>query len=295
MVSLRRLAALAVLFMLVSIPAPAQSQGEFEYYYSARSVDRESHAIFKEVSNVRLDVRTQGEVNISLMFNRRYDSLFEYQPEVFYWTVINAPEGSYFDKTLREFFWAPSTDQNGDRLVKIAVRAGDVSDTAYLALRVEESWKSSLIPGMSYSVYAPVNAAELGVFHGASIEYLLVSWVARNNNRGPSHGRVFVKFDLLHSSDPDVSESFFYTTGLHLSMERNPRRSFLIPYFGVEFGGMYNKQLGDVFHFTPLGGVWLYSDRMNSVNATVGYLYPGTRFEELRGWRASLGGTFSLW
>ena len=64
----------------------------------------------------------------------------------------------------------------------------------------------------------------------------------------------------------------------------------------VELGGMYNAQWSNnIFQFTPVAGIWLYADQTNTISLTGGYLIPSDQFETLRGWRAGVGGTFSLW
>jgi len=284
-----------VLFMAAVGIARSQSGGAFDYYYSGAGIQNTGHTIFAARPDRSGTFKPGQELAMDLSLTKHYDSLFKENPDDFEWDVSGNPPGSYFNPAVYSFFWKPKTDQTGDFLVKVRVRYKSIVDSAFFAIRIEEKWTSSLIPGASYALYAPVASDKYGTFSGVSMEYLLVSWVARNDNRGPSHGRVYIRFELLNSSKPDVPASFLYTTGLNLSLERNPRRSYLIPFFGIEFGGIYNQKWDNIAHFTPVAGVWLYANQTNTVNAAFGYSFPGTSFGELRGWRASLGGTFSLW
>jgi hypothetical protein len=288
---------LICLFLLGYFGLTAQSAttGEFEYYFYDKDKKVEQHTIFAPESNVTRLLEGHDEVTHTFHFTPYYDTLFQQSPEEFEWNV-SLPDGAYFDPNRRFLYWKMRSDQLEDYLIKIRVRHRGVSDSAVVALRVAEKWKSALIPGASYSLYVPYNPTAYGTFNGVAVEYLLAAWVSRTEARGPSHGKVYVRFDLMSSSDPDVSESFFYTAGLNLSLERNPRRLFAIPYFGIELGGMYNAQWeSNIFQFTPVAGVWVYADQTNTISLTGGYLIPSDQFETLRGWRASVGGTFSLW
>lgn len=284
-----------ILFLAAVESAHSQGNGQFDYYYSGAGIQNTKHTIFAARPDRSGTFKPGHEISLDLPLSRRYDSLFRQNPDAFEWDISGTPPGAYFNPSIYALFWKPKTDQTGDFLIKVQVRYNGITDSAFFAIRIEEKWTSSLIPGASYAIYAPVASDKYGTFSGVSIEYLLVSWVARNDNRGPSHGRVYIRFDLLNSSKPDVPASFLYTTGLNLSLERNPRRSFLIPFFGIEFGGIYNQKWDNIAHFTPVAGVWLYANQTNTVNASFGYTFPGTSFGELRGWRGSLGGTFSLW
>jgi hypothetical protein len=277
------------------LTAQPASTGEFEYYFYDKDKKVEKHTIFAPESNVTDLLEGHGEIAQTFHFTPYYDTLFQQTPDEFQWD-ISLPDGAHFDPNRRFLYWKMRSDQLEDYLIKVRVRYRDVLDSAVVAVRVAEKWKSALIPGASYSLYVPYNPTAYGTFNGVAVEYLLAAWVSRTEERGPSHGKVYVRFDLMSSSHSDISESFFYTAGVNLSLERNPRRLFAIPYFGVELGGMYNAQWSsNIFQFTPVAGVWLYADQTNTISLTGGYLIPSEQFETLRGWRAGIGGTFSLW
>ena len=188
----------------------------------------------------------------------------------------------------------PSRRIGRNDLAITATRAGR-SVTMTVTVIVEEEWETFFMPGIQYSFLAPVGRDEFGMFHGVSAEYLIAGWIHRNENRGPSHGRVYFDIELLTSTKRSVSEALAYHLGLNLSLERNPQRPMMIPYFGVEAGGFYQKDIGHAAQLTPLAGIHLWGSQNLFVNLTGGYFFPTTKLEELRGWRAKLGINFSLW
>src|SRR6185312_14385186 len=122
------------------------------------------------------------------------------------------------------------------------------------------------------------------------------SWVHRNENHGPSHVRIYVDLDLLAPVNSTLRGNLYsYTLGCDLSIERNPKRRFLIPYYGVEAGGLYQAQYGQVLQVVPFAGVHLWESRNIWVNASAGYLLPGRELDALGGFRGKLGMDFSLW
>jgi hypothetical protein len=199
---------------------------------------------------------------------------------IIYWRTSKSDSGTYD-------FVVTASDGKG----------GTAQKTVHLV--IEERWDSYFMPGLQYSMLSPTNRAMWGTFHGVSAEILFASWIHRNDNRGPSHGRVYLDMDVLRSTKPDTPAAFDLAFGFDLSIERNPYRQFLIPYFGLKTGAFIQKDLekGSVWHLTPLLGVYLWSDKNLFVTGSVGYFLPvsAARFDELRGLRATVGLNFSLW
>lgn len=155
-----------------------------------------------------------------------------------------------------------------------------------------ETW---FMPGVSYTYYQPKMTDSLGDYSGVTVEYLIYGKVGQNNNPGPSHVRVYAKLNLLNNKLNDISPMFMYSIGVDLSIEKNPKRSYLIPYFGLEFGGMSQKQLGSSIQFTPTLGLHLLSKKNIYINLHGGYVYPMSNFEISQGWIGQVGVNFALW
>lgn len=229
------------------------------------------------------------------------------------WTVTGAPSNAQFEPNSLIFVWKPHAWQVGTHTMTFTVSDGVNSASRTITVKVHEEWESFFLPGLSATTYIPHNTDALGIFNGLSIHYVFLAWVHRNEKRGPSHGRLYFKVDILNSTEQKVEDMIYYAFGIDLSFERNPRRPFLVPIFGLEMGGSYTsrqvrdekctvttendcmRKLGGVFHITPTFGVHLWSDRNFFVTLTGGYTFPLDDYENLRGWRVGLGFNFTMW
>jgi hypothetical protein len=191
--------------------------------------------------------------------------------------------------------WKTTEDDEVRTDITFAASDGMASTSKTVRIRLEEKWKSFLLPGVYYGLYGPVDRATYGVLHGTTLELVVASWVHRNDNRGPSHGRVGVKVDLLSSTREGQPVAFMYAVGVDLSFERNPSRRFLIPFFGADVGGLTQKNMGHRFQVTPRAGVYLWTNRNLFLTLAGGYMLVPGEIETLRGWRANLGLNLTLW
>lgn len=156
-------------------------------------------------------------------------------------------------------------------------------------------FESVFMPGLAYSFYHPKGIDSVGQFQGLVVEYLIYAKVRPNDNPGPSHVRWYVKLNLLKSSKEDIKNLFAYSVGLDLSLEKNPKRNWMVPYFGLEFGGFSAKKLGTNVQFTPIVGLHVISRKNLFINMHGGYVYPVRDFDIYQGWFAQAGFNFALW
>ncbi|MFZ5469731.1 MAG: hypothetical protein ACOZIN_09865 [Myxococcota bacterium] len=77
-------------------------------------------------------------------------------------------------------------------MIRLTASDDELSTTEDWRIEVVEEWESRLLPGLGYSTMFPVDSETFGVLHGPSLELALVAWIHRNENRGPSHGRLCV-------------------------------------------------------------------------------------------------------
>ena len=160
---------------------------------------------------------------------------------------------------------------------------------------IDAEFERAFMPGGGYSVFLPKGRDSLGTLSGAFIEFLFYSHVAQNDDAGPSHIRLYGKLNMLNSSKKDVTDFFLYAVGLDMSLERNPKRNYFIPYFGLEMGGISNQKFGTSLQFTPTLGVHLVSRQNLFVNLQAGYMYPVNNFDLLQGYNFQAGLNFSFW
>jgi hypothetical protein len=202
--------------------------------------------------------------------------------------------------------WKPTSDDVGVYRVVATVTDGKTKVDKSIKIVVAEEHESFFMPGVGYSLWVPGNVDRLGVFNGFAIEFLGIRWVHDNEKRGPSHGSIYLDFDVLFSTGatkPDpvfglaVDPAFMPVIGLDLSIERNPARRFLIPYFGLEGGALFQQQTGTLGLMLPFAGLHVYSSRNVEVGARAGYMLPFTseQFGDLAGLRARLTVDVSYW
>ncbi len=193
--------------------------------------------------------------------------------------------------------WTPTADDLGVYHVIATVTDGKTKVDREIKLIVEDEHESFFMPGVGYSLWVPGSTSTLGVFQGFSIEFLGVRWVHQNEKRGPSHGSIYLDFDVLFSTANNVDPAFMPLLGFDLSIERNPARRFLIPYFGLEGGVLFQKQTTTLGLLTPFGGLHFYATRNFEIGAKVGYMLPFTseQFAQVAGLRARLSADLSFW
>ncbi|MDA3864425.1 MAG: putative Ig domain-containing protein [Deltaproteobacteria bacterium] len=229
------------------------------------------------------------------------------------WEISGLPRGAIFNETTRQLVWIPKSYQAGKHLLTFTVSDGNKKASKIIELKVQEKWEAFFLPGLNYTGYVPANSKDLGIYNGISINYIFLSWAHRNDKRGPSHGRIYFKLDIMQSTKTDVPDLIYWAGGVDLSFERFPKRNFLIPFFGLELGGSYSsrtitesgctpenpsectKEIGGVFHITPTFGIHLWVDRNFFVTLSGGYSFPVEDYENLKGWRVNLGANFTMW
>ena len=157
----------------------------------------------------------------------------------------------------------------------------------------QQEWDSWMIPGLGYEFFHPKRNEVLGEMHGLAIELLWGAWIHQNEKRGPSHGRIYLKADIFESTKLRT-RTFSYAIGTSLSLERNPKRNWLIPTFGLEVGGIVfpDKHL---FQTTPQLGMHFYANRRLFVTAHAGYRITPIDLDGYGGWTGGLSANLVLW
>jgi hypothetical protein len=221
------------------------------------------------------------------------------------YSIQGVPRGAVFLPATADLSWNTTDDDLGKHRVTVTVSDGQVRVTQVLTVEVVEpairmptrdrNWESYLMPGVGYSVYAPSDRDTFGTFQGVALELLIGTWIHRNENRGPSHGRVYVNAEILNSSDSDVPNLFVYSFGFSLSFERNPTRAWLIPVYGLELGQVFHDNFGSRFHATPYFGFHIFSDPNLFVSARGGYRMVPSDMEHVGGMHAGANLNFSVW
>ncbi len=160
---------------------------------------------------------------------------------------------------------------------------------------IHAEFDRTFMPGGGFNVLIPKSKDSLGTLSGGMVEFLFYTHVAQNDDSGPSHIRLYGKLNMLNSSKKNITDFFLYAVGLDMSLERNPKRNYFIPYFGLEMGGISNKNFGTTLQFTPTLGMHVVSRQNLFVNLQAGYMYPVNNFDLLQGYAFQGGVNFSFW
>lgn len=157
-----------------------------------------------------------------------------------------------------------------------------------------DDWFSYVAPGAGYTFFIPIDSKNLGNFQGVSTEFV---WLAGHHlsSSAPSYWRVYTRVGILKSDKDSIGSAISYMTGANFSFEKNAQRSFLIPYFGLELGGLNQRNYGAAFQIAPVLGVQVLTTKFASVNIQATYSYSTRYFDKLSGIHASATANFYLW
>ena len=217
--------------------------------------------------------------------------------------VVGLPGTALFDEESTSISWRPGRDEVGQHLWQVEVSDGVTTTKAAYSVEVldadralnQAEWSAWLVPGLGYSYYRPRRANVWGSFHGPRLELSLGRWIHQTNSPGPSHGNVYLRVDVQHSTEEGVPLLFGYAGGFSLSFERNPGRSYLVPFYALEAGGLVHDEIGRPFELSPALGIHLFARQGLFVTLSGGYRLLPSRMTTLSGWHASLLLGLGLW
>lgn len=191
--------------------------------------------------------------------------------------IVDIGEKVFFDKEHRAYYASTQS-----ALSKILFFSSDKINETYF------------MPGAAWDIYQP-RSADISPYSGPSVEYVFYarSKFGYTSGRGPSRIKTYGKIGIL-TADAESPDVLLLNSGINLSFESKTYRKIFIPYFGVDLGGLFNKDFS-TFHFTPLVGIQLYSS--DKINACIqsGYLYSLQKFETYSGYNLKASVNLLLW
>jgi hypothetical protein len=157
-------------------------------------------------------------------------------------------------------------------------------------------WDDYFMPGVGYKAYLPKNVDSLGTYHGVMTEFIVYAR-AKGKDRypsGPARVKTYGNLSIMASDKSTAKDIFFANIGLNLSFEGNTERRYLLPYFGLELGGLFQRDFSTM-HFSPVTGIQLISTKTIIWNIQGGYQYTTRRFDEYSGYTFSTTFNLLLW
>lgn len=156
-------------------------------------------------------------------------------------------------------------------------------------------WDDYFMPGLGYKVYAPKNDS-LGVYQGIITQFVIYSRAKGSASKlnGPSRIKTYGDLSIIKSDKQGIRDIFYCNLGLNLSYEGNADRKYVIPYFGIELGGMFQRDFS-TFQFSPVTGIQMISTPKLIWSLQGGYQYTTRVFDELSGFVFSSSLNVLLW
>ncbi len=137
-----------------------------------------------------------------------------------------------------------------------------------------------------------------GPWYGGGLEATLLAWADNTPAAGPSHGRLRLDVAALGNAgamSTATGAMAMYRAGVQVSFERNASRLWGIPYFDVDFGGLWTSATGSRLFADGGVGVYVYAHRATIVDVEVDGLVPFSNPSQLAGVRAQLALSYALW
>lgn len=143
------------------------------------------------------------------------------------------------------------------------------------------------------TAYFPGGA--LGSWYGGGVEAIGLTWGDSSPAFGPSHGKLRFDISLLHSTTDGLGTMVMYRGGAEVSFEKNPSRSWLIPYFALDVGGLWVRGPDSEAFFDGGVGVYLYYSGRLVVDVGAAWLIPVNDADLLSGPTAHAAVSVALW
>lgn len=201
-------------------------------------------------------------------------------------SVDGLPKGARFNPRTGEIRWRPTRADLGEYPLKVTVSDPSHEVTYRARLQVKSrSWEGWLVPGVGWSAVGvgqsrpvevqtgPMTLELRGrpVYHGPVFDLELWSKNDPSRERGPSRSRLYTSIGLLQGQDG--SSLLRYSGGFDLSLENGVSRRWIIPYYGMEVGGLRSETVQSPLRLSPHLGMWLYSDETLALRVSCGYAY----------------------
>jgi hypothetical protein len=156
-----------------------------------------------------------------------------------------------------------------------------------------QPWTATLVPTAFAALYAP--RAFGSQYYGGGLEAVLFAWSDNSAAFGPSQGRVRLDVAYLTGTAMRSGAMVMYRGGVQLAVERNASRSYAIPYFAVDAGGLWNDGIGRRWYVDGGLGLYLLHRRNVIVDLEVTGLLPLSDPGTLGGVTSRLGLSFAPW
>ncbi len=183
------------------------------------------------------------------------------------------------------------------KTIYLILIAGLFSATTFAQTENNQEWDDYFMPGIGYKVYTPKAHDSLGTYAGVSTEFVIYAQARRGSSTyksGPSRVKTYGNLSIMKSDKSSAKDILNVNLGLNLSFEAIAKRNFGIPYFGLELGGLFQRNFSSM-QFTPVAGIQLVSNKRIIWTAQAGYNYTIKNFDQYSGMQYSSTFNLLLW
>lgn len=170
-----------------------------------------------------------------------------------------------------------------------------------LAYGGTETWDDWFMPGGGYKIFTPKNK-DLGIYQGFVTEFVTyarsvkkdTSTTKKWNSGGPTRLKTFMNLSIMKSDVATSKDIFYWNCGASVTFEAARKRNYLLPFFGIQTGTLYQRDFG-TFHLTPEVGLYLFANERCMWTVYGGHQYTTHEFDEWSGLNAGTSFNFLLW
>jgi len=157
-------------------------------------------------------------------------------------------------------------------------------------------WERFFMPGVGYSSFIPQqNIDSLGLFHGINAQIVIFS-IGSSDKDSPGYLRIEGRYSQLGSSKKGGENLSYWGFSLLGSFERGIRRHFMVPYYGLELGGISRSSAEQGFQFSPIVGCNIYQAERFLVHIQAQYPYVNNKeFDQYSGLQLQAGVSVAVW
>jgi hypothetical protein len=246
-----------------------------------------------------IDVRAGGDYWTQLAV--------DHDGDVLSYVVSAAPPGTEFQVRGNELYFSvkEAAASSAEQRVTVTVTDGELSTVIdapifVVSRKSDPDWRPYFAPGLGYAGFTPLDGPG---YHGVRGE---LTWAGRRNplvdrrrcRAAPqdyrcdmSHWRLYSMLESGFPSSAHPGTLFAYAVGFTRGLEENPLRDFLVPYFGLEAGGLFSRSLPHLFQITPSLGLNVYTSAPLWIDLGLGLRVVPQRIESLSGAHFTLTAT----
>lgn len=221
------------------------------------------------------------------------------------------PEGAVLYPTESGLYldWGPNDSELGEHRLQLVVSDGlettQLDQTLIVVPKdLASDWATHLTPGLGATsmVSHSGDAFAGGVFEwtlfarrSSGDDGLNCRWQRYAGDCHASLFRFYLNFEMLDAPSREEPALFTYAFGYSGALEAYAQRHYLVPFYALELGALYQDGTGHRFAARPVLGVHLWADHRLWVDLSLGERIVPAEWSHLSGPTATLSAMFVPW